>query len=84
MIYLNDNLESFDFEASLPLLSAQRREQALQFRYELGRKTCAAAYLLLREGLQKEYGITEPPVFEYGEHEVDTTVLAVLNEVWML
>ena len=68
MIYLNDNLESFDFEASLPLLSAQRREQALQFRYELGRKTCAAAYLLLREGLQKEYGITEPPVFEYGEH----------------
>lgn len=68
MIYLNDNLENFDFEASLPLLSAQRREQALQFRYELGRKTCAAAYLLLREGLQKEYGITEPPVFEYGEH----------------
>ena len=47
MIYLNDNLESFDFEASLPLLSAQRREQALQFRYELGRKTCAAAYLLI-------------------------------------
>ncbi|MBO5592003.1 MAG: 4'-phosphopantetheinyl transferase superfamily protein [Prevotella sp.] len=68
MIYLNDDLAGFNFEDALPLLSAQRREQALKFRYELGRKTCAAAYLLLREGLKKEYGITEPPVFEYGEH----------------
>lgn len=61
MIYLNDNLESFDFEASLPLLSAQRREQALQFRYELGRKTCAAAYLLLREGLQRSMASRNHP-----------------------
>ena len=68
MIYLNDDLAGFNFEAALPLLSEQRRELALKFRYELGRKTCAAAYLLLREGLKKEYGITEPPVFEYGEH----------------
>lgn len=68
MIYLNDNLETFDVEAALPLLSDQRREQTLKFRYELGRKTCAAAYLLLCQGLQQEYGITERPLFEYGEH----------------
>jgi 4'-phosphopantetheinyl transferase len=68
MIYLNDNIADFDFEAALPLLSEQRREQALKFKYELGRKTCAAAYLLLCEGLRKEYGITEKPLFEYGEH----------------
>ena len=68
MIYLNDDIAHFDFEAALPLLSAQRREQALRFRHEQGRKTCAAAYLLLCEGLRKEYGITEPPTFEYGEH----------------
>ncbi len=68
MIYLNDDIASFDVEAALPLLSEQRREQTLKFRYELGRKTCAAAYLLLCEGLQKEYGITERPLFEYGEH----------------
>jgi 4'-phosphopantetheinyl transferase len=68
MIYLNDNIEHFDWEAALPLLSEQRREQCLKFKHELGRKTCAAAYLLLCEGLRKEYGITEPPVFEYGEH----------------
>jgi 4'-phosphopantetheinyl transferase len=68
MFYLNDNLQHFDFEAALPLLSEQRREQALKFRYELGRKTCAAAYLLLCDALQQEYGISERPVFGYGEH----------------
>ena len=68
MIYLNDDIAGFDIEAALPLLSDQRREQTLKFRYELGRKTCAAAYLLLCQGLQQEYGITERPLFEYGEH----------------
>ena len=68
MIYLDDDIEHFDWEAALPLLSDQRREQCLKFRHELGRKTCATAYLLLCEGLRKEYGIEQPPVFEYGEH----------------
>ena len=68
MIYLNDDIEHFDWEAALPLLSEQRREQCLKFKHEQGRKTCAAAYLLLCEGLRQEYGITETPVFEYGEH----------------
>ena len=68
MIYLNDDLETFDWQAALPLLSEQRRQQCLKFKHELGRKTCAAAYLLLRQGLRREYGIEEPPVFEYGEH----------------
>jgi len=68
MIYLNDDIQHFDFEDALPLLSEQRREVAMRFKFEQGRKTCAAAYLLLCEGLQKEYGITEKPLFEYGEH----------------
>ena len=68
MVYLNDDIAHFDFEAALPLLSAQRREQALKFSHELGRKTCAAAYLLLREGLRREYGIEEPPLFGYEPH----------------
>ncbi len=68
MIYLNDDIANFNFEAALPLLSAQRREQALKFKFALGRQTSAAVYLLLLEGLRKEYGITEPPVFEYAEH----------------
>lgn len=74
MIYLNDDIEHFDWEAALPLLSEQRREQCLKFKHNQGRKTCAAAYLLLCEGLRQEYGITEPPVFEYGEHGKPTIV----------
>ena len=68
MIYLNDDIANFDWQAALPLLSDQRRELCLKFKHEQGRKTCAAAYLLLCEGLRKEYGISEKPVFEYGEH----------------
>ena len=68
MVYLNDHIADIDWEGALPLLSEQRREQVLKFKFEQGRKTCAGAYLLLCEALRKEYGITEPPVFEYGEH----------------
>ena len=68
MIYINDKLFDFDLKTALAELSDQRREQALRFKYELGQRTCVAAYLLLCEGLQKEYGITEKPVFEFGEH----------------
>ena len=73
-IYINDDIAHFDWQAALPLLSEQRREQCLRFKHELGRKTCAAAYLLLCETLRKEYGISEPPVFEYGEHGKPTIV----------
>lgn len=68
MIYINDRLFDFNLDAALQQLSEQRREQAMRYRYELGRRTCAAAYLLLCEGLRKEYGIDEKPIFEYGEH----------------
>ena len=68
MIYLDDDIQGFDLEAALPLLSEQRREQALRFKHEQGRKTCAMAYLLLCRALREEYGLTEKPLFEYGEH----------------
>lgn len=65
MIYLDDDIAGFDLEAALPLLSAQRREQMARFRHELGRKTCALAYVLLRRGLLREYGVAEAPWFDY-------------------
>lgn len=65
MIYLNDHTELLDIDAALAKVSAQRREQALKFAHESGRRLSLAVYLLLMEGLQKEYGITEPPVFDY-------------------
>ncbi|MCR4764657.1 MAG: 4'-phosphopantetheinyl transferase superfamily protein [Bacteroidaceae bacterium] len=68
MIYINDHIFDFDLQTALSQLSDQRREQALRFKHELGQRTCTAAYLLLCEGLQAEYGITDKPVFAYGEH----------------
>ena len=67
MIYLNDHTELLDIEDALTRVSAQRREHALKFSHESGRRLSLAVYLLLMEGLQNEYGITEPPVFDYLE-----------------
>ncbi len=67
-LYINDQLDSFDMESALPKLSPQRLEQANRFRNESSKRACVVAYLLLAEGLQKQYGITEPPFFVYGEH----------------
>ena len=68
LLYLNDHLYDFDLDEALTLLSPQRRQQALRFRHEQGRRECVAAYLLLCQGLRQEYGITEPPLFDYSEH----------------
>ncbi len=68
MLYINDDISHFDFDASVEQLSAQRLAQALRFRHVLGRKLNAAAYLLLRQGLSVEYGITESPELGYNEH----------------
>lgn len=67
MVYINNNVDSLNLDLALAQVSEQRREQALRFRFESGRRLCLAAYLLLMEGLQKEYGITEKPVFDYSE-----------------
>lgn len=67
-VYICDRLNEFDLGAALLLLPEQRREQALSFKFEAGRRQSVAAYLLLCEGLSREYGFTKPPVFEYGEH----------------
>ncbi len=67
MIYLNGNTELLDIDDALSKVSSQRREQVLKIAHESGRRLSIAVYLLLMEGLQKEYGITEPPVFEYLE-----------------
>jgi len=65
MVYINDHTEKLDIIAALERVSPQRREQAMRFRFDSGRRLSLAAYLLLMEGLEKEYGIIEPPVFEY-------------------
>lgn len=66
MIYINDHTEELDIAPALAKVSPQRREQALRFRFDAGRRLSLSAYLLLMEGLEKEYGITEPPLLGYS------------------
>ena len=68
MIYLNDDIYALDLERALEAVSPQRRALALRYRFELDRRLSLAVYLLLCEGLKKEYGITEPPEFVFGPH----------------
>ena len=68
MIYLSEDIWDFDLSKALNEISEQRREQALKFKFEQGQRLCVLAYQLLKEGLHKEYGITDNPIFEYNEH----------------
>ena len=68
MIYINDQINQIDIRQALAVIPSYRREQALRFKHEQGQRLCVAAYLLLHEALMTEYGITEYPRFEYGEH----------------
>ena len=67
MIYINDHIDQFSLDEALLEISQQRREQALKFKYEQGQRLSVAAYLLLKEGLRQEYGLTENPLFGYHE-----------------
>ena len=62
---INEHTDLLDITSALAKVSAQRREQALRFSHEGGRRLCLAVYLLLMEGLEKVYGIKEPPLFSY-------------------
>lgn len=68
MLYIDDQIDKLNLADALQHISEQRREQALRYKYELGQRLCVAAYLLLKQALREEEGITENPVFEYGEH----------------
>ena len=70
-LYIKDDLASItpqELEQALASLPDWRREKALRFKHEQGRKECAFAYLLLCQALQETYGIDEQPSFIIGEH----------------
>ena len=66
VVYLNDQIEELDIEKALPLVSEQRRQEALRYRQQQDRRLSLAVYLLLCEVLKKRYGIIEPPQFAFG------------------
>lgn len=68
MVYINDEINGFDLQEALSTISPERREQALRYKYEQGQRLCVAAYLLLKQALREQEGITENPVFDFGEH----------------
>ena len=67
-VYINDHIGDFDLQLALHSISSQRREQALQFKFEQGQRLCVAAYMLLKQALREQEGILDNPIFEYGEH----------------
>lgn len=67
-VLVSEDIWNFDLEAALAEISAQRRKQALMFKFEQGQRLCVLAYLLLKQALREEYGIVGNPIFEYGKH----------------
>ena len=70
-LYILDDLDTItsqQLDRAIASLPEWRREKALRFKHEQGRKECAFAYLLLCQALQEVYGITEQPAFTIGEH----------------
>ena len=64
-IYIDENINDFDLDEAMTLLSEQRREHVARYKLEGPRRQAVAAYLLLRKALREMYGIHDAPVFEY-------------------
>lgn len=68
MVYINDQLDKLDLDAALALLPVERRERALAYKHELGRRQSVAVWLLLRQGCQEVFGLEDVPPVATGEH----------------
>ena len=71
MLCINDHVaEMSDSQvaALIQLLPAWRRDAALRFRYEQGRRESVVGYVELLRGLRLMFGVNETPDFCYGEH----------------
>lgn len=70
-LYLEDNLQQYtaaQIENIIATFPPQRREVAMRYKFEQGRKESALAYQLLCQGLKEHYGIEKMPSFSIGEH----------------
>lgn len=63
-----DAMSAQQLDEAIAKLPAWRRERALAYRHEQGRKECAMSYLLLCRALREVYGIEWQPSFAIGEH----------------
>lgn len=67
MVYICEDILDFDVEEALRAVSAERRERALRYHFDIDRRQSLAAYLLLYYGLREEYGIIAPPHLGYDD-----------------
>lgn len=63
-----DNITEEELEKDLLLLPEWRRKAAVRFKFLSGKVQCAKAYLLLRQALLEEYGISDDGEFGYGRN----------------
>lgn len=56
------------FQAEMSRVSLQRREKTNQYKFPAERQQSLMAYRLLQDMLEEEYGMTEAPIFEFGEN----------------
>ncbi len=66
-LYIDKHIDLIDIDEAMGRLSEQRREVVAKITHEGVKRQSIAAYLLLRDALREEYGITEPPIFDYEE-----------------
>jgi 4'-phosphopantetheinyl transferase len=52
----------------LNLLPSWRREKALSYKYEIDQYLCARVFMLLQEGLSRDYGIKDDIQFSYNSN----------------
>ena len=70
-LLLEPDLSSYTdeaYEADLMRLPPQRYEKAMTYRFLSDRKRCVRAYMLLWEGLSREYGAENAPLFDILSH----------------
>ncbi len=68
MIYLDTRVDEMDLAAALEQVGDWRREVALRYVKDDDRRLSLSVYMLLRSALEREYGITVQPEFDYGPH----------------
>ena len=70
-LLLEPDLSSYTdeaYEADLARLPPQRYEKAMTYRFLSDRKRCVRAYMLLWDGLSREYGAESAPLFDILSH----------------
>ncbi|MBQ8453723.1 MAG: 4'-phosphopantetheinyl transferase superfamily protein [Bacteroidaceae bacterium] len=71
MLFLNDHIADLSDEQTERLIQSLpqwRREEALRYKHQQGRRECAVGYVELLRGLRECFGIKEMPRFAYNEH----------------